>query len=187
MYKNVQRHTAKAAHGEGRTRHPRIRYVAQLLQIRFGSQPRLFPVFVANNTSRKRLIVERPRRRAGVSCNPISTMLHCKNLSTRLLVAVTACQPPPPARPSHGSAADRPPGAKGTGPTTGELASSPAPFPSGLPCSGFSSAGPWAFERKKAHKVAKVPGRGRRASRPAGSNSRTLCAGPQRFAGATTL
>ena len=38
-------------------------------------------------------------------------------------------------------------------------ASSPAPFPSGLPCSGFSSAGPWAFERKKAHKVAKVPGK----------------------------
>ena len=59
MYKNVQRHTAKAAHGEGRTRHPRIRYVAQLLQIRFGSQPGLFPVFEANNTSRKRLIVEK--------------------------------------------------------------------------------------------------------------------------------
>ena len=121
MYKNVQRHTAKAAHGEGRTRHPRMRYVAQLLQIRFGSQPSLFPVFVANNTSRKRLIVEKTAAKSCVSCNPISTMLHCKNLSTRLLVAVTACQPPPPARPSHGSAADRPPGAKGTGPTTGEL------------------------------------------------------------------
>ena len=35
----------------------------------------------------------------------------------------------------------------------------PASFPPGLPCSGFSSAGPWAFEHKQAHTVAKVPGK----------------------------
>ena len=44
-----------------------------------------------------------------------------KLINSTLRVAVTACQPPPPARPSHGSAADRPPGAKGTGPTPGVL------------------------------------------------------------------
>ena len=38
------------------------------------------------------------------------------------------------------------------------LALSPASFPPGLmPCSGFSSAGPWVFEHKVAHTVAKGP------------------------------
>ena len=70
-------------------------------------------------------------------------------------------------------------------PASSKLPSSPVSFPPGLPCGGFSSAGPWAFEHKKAHKVAKSPGRGRRSAsaiwhekKPGVSTSAVALAGP---------